>query len=128
MGSPRRARRLMKTFATVLGSVSLLTIWTLATTTALMLAALISRAGGSESGAAAVFGPPLGLVYALAFRALLRRALERHEAAETLARARAEGEELLRDPEFLESLNQLARGQGTIVRARTRDEEENPNG
>ena len=126
MGSSRRARRLMKTFATVLGSVSLLTIWALATTTALMLAALISRAGGSESGAAAVFGPPLGLVYALTFRALLRRALERHAAAETLARARAEGEELLRDPEFLESLDQLARGQARI--ARTRDEEENPNG
>ena len=116
----------MNTLAALLGSAGLFLVWGLATTTALGLAALISRAGGSESGAAAAFGPPLGLAYALAFRALLRRALERHEAAETLKRARAEGEELLRDPEFLESLDQLARGQARI--ARTRDEEENPNG
>ncbi|MGN6162573.1 MAG: hypothetical protein ACTHOG_12845 [Marmoricola sp.] len=123
MSKFRRTRRVL---AGLNASASLFVVWALASATAFGLGALISRLGGSESGAAALAGPPLALAFALALRALLRRSLRGYEARAAEEAARREGEELLRDPEFLESLNQMTRGEGTIVRAR--DEKENPDG
>jgi len=82
-------------------------------------AALLLTHGTTAAAVAALLSTPLAVALGIATRALLRRSLARHE----LRMARAEGDALMRDPEFLESLSQMRRGEG--IRARTRDEEEN---
>lgn len=72
----------------------------------------------AQSAAAALAAALLARAARPALKALLRGALARHEAK----LGRREGEELMRDPDFVESVAQMARGEGTI--ARTRDEEE----
>ena len=72
----------------------------------------------AESAAAALAAALLARAARPALRALLKRSLARHEAK----LLRREGEELMRDPEFLESLAQMARGEYVV--ARTCDEKE----
>jgi hypothetical protein len=123
----RTLRRLIRSgVAALLGSASLLLVWALASCLALALTVPVAH-GTAQSAAAAFIAPPLSLALALAFRALLRRVLTRHEAALAKAMARAEGEALMRDPEFLESLNQMARGEHRPW-SETRTEMENPDG
>jgi hypothetical protein len=78
--------------------------------------------GPATAALSGALAPPAAIGFAYALRGALRWALRRAEGHISEAMARREDEALLRDPDLLESLAQMARGEGTI--ARTSNEEE----
>jgi hypothetical protein len=67
--------------------------------------------GRAAIALSALLAPPLALGFTYGLRGALRRVLGRYETQIGEALARREGEALMRDPEFLESLAQMARGE-----------------
>lgn len=96
--------------------------WVVAGSLAYALALLV---GSARSAVAAFAAPPLTLGALWGLRALLRAVLRRVEPRLGEAAARREAEALMADPDFIESLAQMARGE--MRPARTHDEE-NPDG
>jgi hypothetical protein len=88
-------------------------IWAAASAAAYGLAAALAH-GSAQSAAAALLAPPLALGFTFALRALLRRSLSADD----------EAEELARDPDLAESLDQMQRGEGRTVRPRQAEDPE----
>ena len=99
------------------GSLGL--VWVTSGALAYGLALLV---GSARSAVAAFAAPPLALGLLFALRALLRAVLRRVEPRLGEAAARREAEALMADPDFIESLAQMARGEGRP--ARTREEKD----
>lgn len=105
-------------FSRILGSSILLVPWLSSAASSYGAAQLLTH-GTAAIALAAALSPPLAIGATFALGRTLR-------GSQTRAQARAlrrEGEQLMADPAFIESLNQMRRGEGRPVR--TREEQEN---